>query len=49
MMTESVNDRSYKLDVSVSFKYGRGYLSANDWPFLPVIYLFKIKNILPNP
>ena len=40
---------SYKLDVSVSFRYGHDYLSTNDWPFLPVIILFKIKFYTSNP
>jgi hypothetical protein len=34
--SESVNDENYQLTITVSFKYKDGYLSANDWPFLPV-------------
>ena len=30
------DNKDYSLNVQVSFKYGSGYLSANDWPFLPV-------------
>lgn len=37
LYTEPVNDEDYSLKVTVSFKYKTGYLSANDWPFLPVI------------
>lgn len=36
--TESVDDEDYHLKVTVSFKYKSGYLSANDWPFLPVSF-----------
>ena len=37
----------YVLDIDVAFKYGNGYLSANDWPFLPVkIILKKTLNLI---
>lgn len=34
--TAPVNEEDYNLKVTVSFKYKSGYLSANDWPLLPV-------------
>lgn len=38
--TEPIDDKEYSLTMTVSFKYKNGYLSANDWPFLPVIKTF---------
>ncbi|RNA00203.1 transmembrane 87A-like isoform X2 [Brachionus plicatilis] len=33
--TQSVDNKEYSLKITVSLKYKNGYLSANDWPFLP--------------
>ena len=35
IITDSVDGLNYSIDVTLSFEYKHGYLSANDWPFLP--------------
>lgn len=39
----AIFNETYTLDVTLTLKHGSGYISANDWPFLPVIicsYIF---------
>ncbi len=35
LYTEPVDNQDYKLQVTLSIMHKNGYLSANDWPFLP--------------
>ena len=44
--TEPIGNKNYEINATISFKYKTGYLSANDWPFLPVCKKFKIKKAL---
>jgi hypothetical protein len=48
LYTEPVDNEPYTLDVTVSFLYKNGYLSANDWPFLPVSvkYYFEVNFLI---
>ncbi len=36
LYTEPVDNKNYSLSISLSITHKNGYLSANDWPFLPV-------------
>lgn len=42
LISESTDpNKDFSLDVTLVLEHGSGYISANDWPFLSVIYLYE--------